>query len=179
MGMDTLGPLRVKKLSQIGIMVSDLEKTMEFYEKTFGVGHWSVFEGETEYCWYQGCETVVKGRIAMGYAGKVQFELIKILEGPSIYADFLGEKGEGLHHLGFFVKDLNERLRACEDMGIKVLQRGVLKQMGMKIDYAYLDTVETGGVIFEFIQTSFFGINAPQLPALMKLVAKLQRRFGR
>ncbi len=64
-------------------------------------------------------------------------------------------------------------------MGIKVLQRGVLKQMGMKIDYAYLDTVETGGVIFEFIQSSFFGIPAPQLPALMKLVAGLQRRFGR
>ena len=179
MGGEMPNPLKVKKLSQIGIMVKDLEKTMEFYEKTFGVGHWTVFEGETDYCWYQGCETVVKGRIAMGYAGKVQFELIKTLEGPSIYADFLGEKEEGLHHLGFFVKDLEARLRACEAMGIKVLQRGVLKQMGMKIDYAYLDTVETGGVIFEFIQTSFLGINAPQSPGLMKLVSRLQRRFGR
>ncbi len=171
-------PLKVKRLSQVGILVKDLERTMDFYERTFGVGHWSVFEGETEYCSYRGCETVVRGRVAMGYAGKVQFELIKILEGPSIYADFLGEKEEGLHHLGFFVNDLEDRLRACEARGIGVLQRGVLKQMGMKIDYAYLDTVETGGVIFELIQSSFLGIPVPQYPALMKLVAGLQRRFG-
>jgi methylmalonyl-CoA/ethylmalonyl-CoA epimerase len=172
-------PLKVERLSQVGIVVRDLEATMDFYERTFGVGNWVVFEGETDYCWDRGCETVLRGRIAMGYAGKVQFELIQVLEGRTIHLDFLGDRDEGLHHLGFFVKDLEARLSACRSRGIEILQRGVLKQMGLTIEYAYLDTVETGGVIFEFIQTRFLGFNVPQSPRIMKAVSRLQRRFAR
>ncbi len=172
-------PLAVRRLSQVGIVVRDLQATMHLYERVFGVSDWVVFEGQTDYCWDRGLETVLKGRIAMGYAGKVQFELIQVLEGRTIHLDFLGDREEGLHHLGFFVKDLEARLDACRARGIEVLQRGVLKRMGLTIEYAYLDTVETGGVIFEFIQTRFLGFNVPQSPLVMKGVSLLQRLFAR
>ena len=48
----------------------------------------------------------------------------------------------------------------------------------MTIDYAYLDTLDTVGVILEFIQTRFLGFKARQWPFLLKLVARIQRRFG-
>jgi len=176
--MSVIDHLHMPRLAQIGIYVKDMDRSIEQYEKVFGIGPWLVLEGESDYCMDRGKETTVKGRIGMGYTGKVQMELIEILEGPNLYLDTLGGLDEGLHHLGFAVDNLEERLQACREAGIEVLQRGTLKQLGMTIDYAYLDTQDTVGVILEFIQTRFLGFKARQWPFLLKLVARIQRRFG-
>lgn len=170
--------LHMPRLSQIGIYVRDMDASIEQYEKVFGIGPWLVLEGETDYCMDRGREVKVKGRIGMGYSGKVQLELIQILAGSNLYLDTLGGRDEGLHHLGFEVDNLEERLQACRDEGIEILQRGTLKQLGMTIDYAYLDTLDSVGVILEFIQTRFLGMKARQWPGLLKLVARIQGRFG-
>jgi methylmalonyl-CoA/ethylmalonyl-CoA epimerase len=170
--------LRMPRLAQVGIYVKDMDRAIERFEKVFGIGPWLVLTGETEYCLDRGCEVVVKGRIAMGYTGRIQLELINILEGNNLYLDTLGGLDEGLHHLGFAVDNLEERLKACREAGIEVLQRGTLKQLGMTIDYAYLDTVGEVGLILEFIQTRFLGFKASQAPFLIKLLARTQRRFG-
>lgn len=170
--------LRMPRLSQIGIYTRDMEAAIAQYEKVFGIGPWLVLEGETDYCLDRGCEVTVTGRIGMGYTGKIQLELIQILAGNNLYLDTMGGREEGLHHLGFAVDNLEERLQACREAGIATLQRGTLKQLGMTIDYAYLDTLDSVGVILEFIQTRFLGFKAQQWPFLLKLVARIQNRFG-
>lgn len=37
-------------------------------------------------------------RLATAMVGRVQWELIQPLDGESIYAQFLAEKGKGVHH---------------------------------------------------------------------------------
>jgi len=170
--------LHMPRLAQIGIYVKDMDKSIERFENVFGIGPWLVLEGETEYCMDRGCETMAKGRIAMGYTGKIQLELIHIVEGSNLYLDTLGGLDEGLHHLGFAVSNLEERLQACREAGIDVLQRGTLKQLGMTIDYAYLDTREQVGIMLEFIQTRFLGLKAKQTPGPVKILARMQKRFG-
>ena len=148
------------RIGQIGIVVKDLEATMRYYEELMGIGPWAVFDGEPEWCLEGGKKVNYKGRMALANSGPIQFELIQILEGRSLYGDVLGE-GEGLHHLGFFVRDMKERLRAAEEAGVAVLQHGLLKRMGLTIEYAYLDTTASGGVITEYIKTSFLGLPFP------------------
>ena len=171
--------LRMPRLDQIGIYVKDLDRTVERYGKIYGIGPWLVLEGEVENCVERGREVEVKGRIAIGYTGRIQLELIQILEGSNFYLDTLGDRDEGLHHLGFAVNNIEERLRAFREAGIDVLNRGTLKQMGLTIDFAYMDTMEDGGVILEFIQTSLLGLKVSQAPWMVKLAARMQRRFGR
>lgn len=172
-------PLQLGRLCQVGLVVRDVHATIDYLRRNFGVREWVVFEGETAWCWDRGREITMGGWMAMGWMGRVQLELIQVRGSGSIHADFLEEGREGLHHLGFFVKDLEERLAACRDRGIGVLQRGTLKRMGLTIDYAYLDTVKIGGAIIEFIQTRFLGFNVPQSRLLMKPFSRLQRVFGR
>lgn len=167
------GPLALPRLGQVGIVVKDLEKTAGFYEGVFGIGPWSVFEGETERCIDRGEEVVLEARLGFAPSGSVDFELIEIFSGKTIHLDILGERDEGIHHLGFFVKDFEERLEACRRSGIGILQQGKLKQLGLEIDYAYLDTVETGGVIFELIQWKFLGIKMMPNSRFMRLVTRL------
>ncbi len=64
--------LHMPRLAQVGIYVKDMDKSIERFENVFGIGPWLVLEGDTDYCLDRGCEAVVKGRIAMGYTGRVQ-----------------------------------------------------------------------------------------------------------
>ncbi len=60
------------------------------------------------------------------------------------------------------VQGLEKRLDACQKLGIAVLQRGTIKDIGFTVDYAYLDTVDEAGVVIEFIQ---WRVGALPLPA--------------
>lgn len=179
MGRAGKNGLKVPGLGQVGIVVEDIPGAIDYYEKAFGIGPWAIFEGEPECCTQRGEEITFRGRIAMATAGSVQVELIQILEGGSIHSEFLAEVGEGIHHLGFFVRDLDARLRAAEAAGIGVLHRGTLKQMGLTIEYAYMDTTSVGGVIIEFIEARFMRIPFPMRSRLLRWGASLNSRFGR
>ena len=152
--------LNMPRVGQIGIVVKDIEKTIRYYQDIMGIGPWALFEGEPEWCLEGGKKVTYKGRMALANSGPIQFELIQILEGRSLYGDTLGE-GEGLHHLGFFVRDMDARLQAARAAGVPVLQHALLKRMGLTIEYAYLDTTATGGGITEYIKTSFLGLPFP------------------
>lgn len=173
------GRLKVPWLGQLGIVVRDIDVTMRYYEDVYGIGPWAVFEGEPERCTDRGRDITFKGMMAMAQAGPVQIELIQILEGDSIHSDFLAEHGEGLHHIGFFVQDLDARLAAAREAGIEVLHWGFLKQIGLSIEYAYLDSTATGGVIIEYIQPRFLGLPFPMRSPMLRLGAKLGARARR
>jgi catechol 2,3-dioxygenase-like lactoylglutathione lyase family enzyme len=170
--------LHMPRLTQIGIYVKDMDASIAQYEKVFGIGPWLLSEMETAHCSYRGCETKLRTLIGVAYSGRIQLELIQLLSGDNMYLDTLGGREEGLHHLGFEVSDLDERLRACREAGIEILQRGAFKHLGMTFDYAYLDTLDSVGVILEFIQTSFLGLKIRMFPIIANQLARMQKRFG-
>ncbi|MFX0150402.1 MAG: VOC family protein [Candidatus Hodarchaeota archaeon] len=128
------------KIDQIGIVVKDMESTMKFYERMFGIEPFltlvsSVYSAEL--------------KIGLLYLDEVQIELIQVLQGETIHSKFLKRQGEGLHHLGFFVDDIEKDLTRLENDGIKVLERGIILE---EVEYAYLDTQKFLGIILELIQ---------------------------
>jgi catechol 2,3-dioxygenase-like lactoylglutathione lyase family enzyme len=171
--------LKLPKLSQVGIVVRDIDETIGYYKDAFGIGPWAVFTGEPAECIERGKRITFKGKMAMAQVGQVELELIQILEGRSFHSDFLEERGEGIHHIGFFVNNFEERMAAVRDAGIEVLHQGLLKQMGLTIKYAYLDTTATGGVIIELIEQRFLGLPMVARSLLLPLGAKLAAKIHR
>jgi catechol 2,3-dioxygenase-like lactoylglutathione lyase family enzyme len=157
--------LRLPPVRQIGIVVRDLDRTIRYYAENFGIGPWFRTDfGEEEHLW-RGTEKITYTvDVALEFSGKTQIELISPREGDrNIHQEHLDTYGEGLHHLGFFVKNIDTRLRLVKESGIGVLQSGFLKSAGKAggsvTSYAYLDTRDTGGVILELIQTKFVGVS--------------------
>ena len=144
--------VKVSELYQVGIVVHDLEKSMEHYQSTFGIGPWqimnidpSIFSEMT----YHGRPVQHKFRAALAMVGPMQLELIQPLEGENIFSDFLKERGEGVHHLGHVrVANLDEAIQALEKAGFPCLQSGRLTGGG----YAYIDTVKALGTIIELLE---------------------------
>ncbi len=68
----------------------------------------------------------------------IDFEILQPLEGPSIYKEFLKEKGEGLHHVSVVnpAEDVHKALAEFKKDGIEVLMSGRLEG----IEFYYMDT---------------------------------------
>jgi methylmalonyl-CoA/ethylmalonyl-CoA epimerase len=140
--------LNLPSMSQIGVVVKSVDDTMRHYEKLLGLGPFVVPEVKYFDTCYYGKPADFLFKMAFCSLGSVEMELIEPIQGPTIYHDFLKEKGEGLHHIGFDIKNLDETLLVCKELDIAVLQLGRTPAGG----FAYLDTEKIGGVIFELIQ---------------------------
>jgi methylmalonyl-CoA/ethylmalonyl-CoA epimerase len=84
-------------------------------------------------------------RLAIAMVGSVQWELIEPLDDRSIYAEFLAEHGEGLHHVGVGTRDYGETLAVLRAKGQSVLQGGIYNGVA----FSYLSTQRDLGVIAE------------------------------
>ncbi len=80
----------------------------------------------------------------------IYFEIIQPLSGNTTYKKFLEQKGEGLHHLGFIVDNLDEEMKKFKTNGFTTVQTGRFQGGG----FAYFDTQEKFGTILELIERS-------------------------
>jgi catechol 2,3-dioxygenase-like lactoylglutathione lyase family enzyme len=144
--------LKLPRLGQIGYVVKDIDKAVSYYKDTLGIRPWMLLNERPEPCIEKDKEVHPLLRIALGYTGPIQLELIQVVEGETIHLNHPAESPWRVHHIGFMVQDIERRLNASQKLGIGVLQRGTIKDIGFTVDYAYLDTVDEAGVVIEFIQ---------------------------
>ena len=140
-------------VTQIGVVVPDLEEAIAFYQERFFIGPFERIPDFQklgyEETYYKGEPEKFNSTFAFFRLGMMEIEIIQPLYGRSIYRDFLEAGRQGLHHLGFDVHDdFDQRLAAYEEIGIGVLMSGRSPNRA----FAYLDTEQVGGVIFELLQ---------------------------
>ena len=107
-------------LYQVGIVVKSIDETVKFYTEVFGIGPFEIIEKDFPNATYYGKKAGYRGKRAFAQLGPLTLELIELVEGKTVHEDFLKEKGEGIHHLGFAVKDLKK----CEEEAEKTRTEG-------------------------------------------------------
>jgi methylmalonyl-CoA/ethylmalonyl-CoA epimerase len=121
---------------------------------TSGLAPWMVntMSAARAHTWeYRGRPGAFSMRAALCGEGP-QIELLQPLEGPSIYHDWVGEHGWGIHHFGFFIGDLDACIAQMAARGFPVIQQG--RGYGVDGDggYAYFDTQAGPGALLEAIE---------------------------
>jgi len=144
--------LRLPKVGQIGYVVNNIHKAIAYYKNALGISPWLLLDERPDPCIQRGENVYPLLRIGLSYVGSVQIELIQVAEGESVHLSHLKEPEGRIHHLGFMVQDIDRRLQDYQSMGIDVLQRGVIRESGITVKYAYLDVVDKAGTIFELVQ---------------------------
>ena len=143
-----------KNLIQVGMVVSDLKKSMEKYIYDFGIGPMYVMKfsssNVSNMCLH-GKRKDYSMNLGVCSIGDVRFELIEPIDG-SIYSEYYSEYGEGIiHHLKLGVDNYFDTLEYLRSIGVKTIQSG--HQLGDrgKNMYTYLDTRESLGFIIEIV----------------------------
>jgi methylmalonyl-CoA/ethylmalonyl-CoA epimerase len=170
---EILKALSFGEVNQLGFVVENLEDALKNFRDKLGIKNWyrpvssEKSDGSTL---YRGNRIPMEWDFVMGYLGSVQFELVCNSGENNIYSEHLEERGEGLHHICFFVSDMENKLASYKQLGIEPIQSGTLVSKGGAITkYAYLDSRLMNGLIIEMTETRLFGIPIKMTPFMMKV----------
>lgn len=108
---------------QIGIVVRDIEAAVKHYAAIFGIDPPAIRNVFPEIT-YRGQEVRPAGKICGFSMGGVTLELVQPDDTPTSWKEFLDSRGEGVHHLGVIVKDLDGALAHLSENGIEPRQQG-------------------------------------------------------
>lgn len=137
-------------VTQIGLVVEDLDASIQRWIDTMGVGPWTVFKNVTLSGRYRDQDTIVKMNVGLAYQGDTQIELIHVTNGA--YSPYLNSEGEpltGLHHLAWLVDDLDATVATAISDGLKLVFWA--ESPGTRV--AYVEAVGEAGILFEYIES--------------------------
>ena len=132
------------KIDHLGIAVSDLDKSIAYYENSLGLHCHGREEVESQ-----------KVRTAFFEIGEVHLELLEPTSNDSPIAKFLEKNGEGIHHIAFRTDNIEEQLKQASDSGIRLIHEVPFEGAANKL-VAFLHPKSTQGVLTEFCMEKRF-----------------------
>ena len=140
-------------ICQVSLVVRDIERTAKAYADIFGMEVPPVRITDREpvtHIKYRGAPTEGRAKLAFFQMGSLSLELIEPLGGPSTWKEFLDTHGEGVHHIAFRIRGMDEVLAYLDGKGVLLIQRG--DYTGGR--YAYVDAVPALHVIVELLEST-------------------------
>lgn len=131
----------LQRLHHVGIATADLNASVAFYERAFGVRF-----GQRERLDEQGVDVALGALPAGG-----EIELLAPFRPDTGVARFLAEHGPGQHHVAYAVTDLPAALAACREQGIELIDAAPRYGAG-GLRVAFLHPRSTGHVLIELVE---------------------------
>lgn len=127
-------------IEHIGIAVINLENSIRFYEKVFGLKCYNIEE-----------VTDQKVNTAFFMVGQTKIELLESTDPEGPISKFIEKKGEGIHHIAFAVNNISVQLKHAEKKGISLIDAEPRKG-AEGLDIAFLHPKSTAGVLIELCE---------------------------
>ncbi len=162
--------MKFGKIGHIGIVVKDIEVARQHYGDMLNIKTWyeMVYDDGID-LYYHGQKSNSSAKLYFGGNGHTVIELIETSGEENIYTNFLKNNGEGIHHIQYYVKNLQKAIEHAKSNGLSVFQNASFMSGGAKIDYAYVGKSETD-TIFELIEVTLpLGIKKGDLPFELKI----------
>ena len=138
-------------VTQIGLVVADIDKSIDAYCSVLGLPRPDVIitdEYQKAQTNYRGHPTPAQAKLAFFNLGQVSLELIEPIGEPSTWKDALEKNGEGFHHIAFQIQDTGAVVQHLETKGIEMVQQGQYTG-GM---YTYMDATSKLGLVLELLE---------------------------
>jgi 4-hydroxyphenylpyruvate dioxygenase-like putative hemolysin len=138
---------------QIGIVVPCVKTAVRRYGELLGLTDWHFNEvdsaaGNGANFSFRNRPFAARALVAWRLLGAVELELIEPRDEGSAYAQFLREKGPGVHHIMFVTPDYESCLDRMQASGVPVLGAGELQQTRFHL----FDTQADLGLICEIAE---------------------------
>ncbi|WP_187331274.1 MULTISPECIES: VOC family protein [unclassified Mesorhizobium] len=134
---------------QLGFVVDDLDSAIKNFAQTLNVGPFFVLDAFDYDIIYKGTKSKPRMSVAFSYMDETQIELIcQHNDAPSVYSEFKSKHETGIVHLGYFVENPQDYLRALDGQA-EVVQYG---DDGVTKDSFYCSFAPFGGGLVEFTE---------------------------
>ena len=132
--------MNITHIEHIGIAVKNLEESIKYYENILGLKCYAIEEVKEQ-----------KVKTAFFMVGQTKLELLESTEIDGPIGKFIEKKGEGIHHIAYAVKGLDEALTEAENNGVQLIDKNPRKG-AEGLDIAFLHPKSTLGVLTELCE---------------------------
>lgn len=139
-------------LHHIGMVVRDCEKTLASLSASMGFGPAFRFEGNFPDAILANGETGLALKGAFVWMRNTALEVVEPVDDRSPHAAFLKERGEGLHHMAYWVDSVKGEIEAMTRNGVppRLLVDGTGPENA--VPWCYLEGDMAGSAIVELIE---------------------------
>ncbi|MDX1543159.1 MAG: methylmalonyl-CoA epimerase [Christiangramia sp.] len=130
----------MKRIEHIGIAVKDLDSANKTYKAVLGAEHYKT-------------ETVESEGVSTSFfkIGESKIELLAATSPDSPIAKFIEKRGEGIHHMAFYVDDIKSEIERLKGEGFTLLNDQPKPGADNKI-VAFMHPKDANGVLVELCQ---------------------------
>jgi methylmalonyl-CoA/ethylmalonyl-CoA epimerase len=131
----------IRGVHHIAYVVADLDSMVEMMERVFGMKPFrrdTIEKSGQEVALYE-------------MEGGATLEVIRPLHEQTIWAEFVRKHGDGIHHIGYSVDGINDRLKELEARGV-ALKDDEARLSGVGWMVASVDPKSTNGLVFQLVQ---------------------------
>ena len=139
------------KLVQIGLVVRDLDKTMEQFKVLLGAEPHRVIEKSPAAPgpkYYLGEERDFFQRVALYEMNGIEFEILQPYNDRSALTDYLDTYGEGIHHVAFDTDNFDGFEKHLNENGVQLIQTGP-NSRHPALKWGFFNTNEKLGTMIE------------------------------
>jgi catechol 2,3-dioxygenase-like lactoylglutathione lyase family enzyme len=157
--------LTSSRLCDIGIVAKDLDKTVQRLQ-ALGIGPFMPAKPPpgAEGMYYRGKPLVSSFRGLVAYLGSVEIEIFEPAGKPNPWEELIETRGEGIHHVGFHVEDVEKEVERLTEKGAEVTLTGTIQG---KLAAAYVD-LKVANIIIELMNFHDTGKNSPATKTFSK-----------
>ncbi len=132
--------MNITHIEHIGIAVKNIDEAKKYYEGILGLKCYAVEEVADQ-----------KVKTAFFMVGQTKIELLESTSPDGPIGRFIEKKGEGIHHIAFVTKELQNSLDEIKSKNIMLIdERGRKGAEGLNI--AFLHPKSTFGVLTELCE---------------------------
>jgi methylmalonyl-CoA/ethylmalonyl-CoA epimerase len=127
-------------IEHLGIAVKSLEEAIPFWEEKLGLKCYKIEEVADQ-----------KVKTAFFQIGASKIELLESTDPEGPIGKFIEKKGEGIHHVAFATKNIEQQLVTLEQSGVQLIDK-VPRKGAEGLDIAFLHPKSTHGVLLELCE---------------------------
>jgi len=132
--------MKPSHIEHIGIAVKNLDESIKYYEEVLGLECYNIEEVKDQ-----------KVKTAFFKVGDTKIELLESTDPEGPIGKYVEKKGEGIHHIAFAVKDIDNQLKKAEEKGIRVIDK-TSRSGAEGLSIGFLHPKSTFGVLTELCE---------------------------
>lgn len=129
--------MNISHIEHIGIAVENLEESIKYYQEVLGLKCYAIEEVADQ-----------KVKTAFFMVGQTKIELLESTSPDGPIGKFIANKGQGMHHIAFSVKNTDEALKIAEERGVQLVDK-VSRKGAEGLSIGFLHPKSTYGVLTE------------------------------
>lgn len=127
-------------IEHIGIAVKNLDESIAFYENILGFKCYAIEEVKDQ-----------KVKTAFFMVGQTKIELLESTDPEGPIGKYVEKRGEGIHHIAYAVKGLEDKLAELENSGVQLIDKSP-RRGAEGLHIAFLHPKSTHGVLTELCE---------------------------